>query len=108
MCCSVVLFVVVVFFFYPVASQVSVQLVLMHSRPADLDHRAVDYLHGHVLRGSRGNCTGEKQASESWENNRKSFNEKSLTSGGTTKQRLAENKTAQTLTMLDGPKHPPA
>lgn len=65
-----VLFVVYVFllffFYYPVASQVSVQLVLMHSCPADLDHRAVDYLHGHVLGGSRGNCTGEKQASGSW------------------------------------------
>lgn len=65
----VALFVVAVVFFYPVASQVSMQLVLMHSGPADLDHRAVDYLHGHVLRGSRGNCTGKKQASESWEKN---------------------------------------
>lgn len=56
-------------FFYPVASQVSVQLVLMHPRPADLDHGAVDHLHRHVLGGSRGNYTDKKQASEYWENN---------------------------------------
>lgn len=48
----------VCFFFkyYPVASQMSVQLVLLHLHPADLDHRAVYHLHGDVVRCSGGNC----------------------------------------------------
>lgn len=65
LCCSVFF----VLFFYPVASQMSMQLVLMHSRPADLDHGAVDHLHHYVLGGSRGNYTDKKQGSGYWENN---------------------------------------
>lgn len=53
-----------VFFFffkyYPVASQMSVQLVLLHLHPANLDHRAVYRLHGDVVRCSRGNCKGKR------------------------------------------------
>lgn len=45
--------------YYPVASQMSTQLVLVHSCPGNLDYWAVHHLYSYIIRCSGGNCNNK-------------------------------------------------